>query len=590
MANDIGCPDESAFFSLVNPTLSPSFLNPDYDPSFWDSWDKGPYTIHFYYDGSPVEFGKWYFPGSMVIESVDGFEPGTATFIIWDVHPDHFNLPFLPIGQMKVKIGNRNGTDWFFTGRVQDIEFLHFNRRTDGSENRRFKITCLDLKIDFKRWLITETYTDATTYSIIKDIVKHHTPFDDSLIDPTKGYTLKGYKINWRYAADAIQELLDLEINSTIGLNPDTLQVTVDTLDSPTFNFLTVTEDNIYDYFLPHEFFIAPQSMTLRNRVVFWFTGAHAEGTVNVTNGNSHIIGVGTKWLSVLRKGGKITLDGDTTQYSIADILSDTDILVSPAIERSTVSGITYSAYGYRDFIIVDDTENIATLAAILDESFERAGVFEVKMPERTGALTRDQARALGQAYVNRMVSNLIVRGQAKSKNYKINTPGLQAGWSMTVNLPISRNISATIKIAKLIMEDKTGGNINRILNNMKSYWDGLRIDPIHNLTFDFTDRRLLTEAVLERTLQDIREVQITDDSIVYAAKLLNENLYLSDCFGIVPSVGPNGIDTPEEELTLTDYFDATEVDPSVEYYAAPVGPGQTEAYTTSTTTISFCS
>lgn len=562
---------------LVDPTLDPNFLNKLYDSTFYDDWDLGPYSIEFYYQGSAVEFGKWYFPGTMVIESINGFEPASASFEIWDVHPNHFNLPFLPIGQMVVMIWNRNKTECYYRGRVQDVQIVRINRRTDGTQNRRFKVSCLDLKIDFKRWLVTESYTNTTTYAIMKDLVKNWTPFDESLIDATKGFVLTEYKIQLRYPAEVIQELLDLEVSSTISLDPETLKVTIDEVTAPTVNFLTVTEANFADYFLPNEFNVSPQSLILRNRVIFWFNGAYTTGTVACTNGGRTLIGTGTSWKSVVRSNdGKILLEGDATTYSIDLINSNTDILLTSTVNRTTATGLSYSAFGYRDCVVVDDSSSIATLAAILGESFEKAGVFEVKMPERSGPMNREQARVFAQAYVNRMVSNIILRGKAKTKNYKVNTANIRGGWTITVDL---EDITGTIVLQKQTLTDKHGGAVDRISDPFKGWYDGIRYDPIHDMDWDFTDRRLLQDAVMERTLQDIREVQIADDSILQAIRTARELILIGDCADVVYGVGPNGIDSPEETLTIEETCTFQYVTPGGSFYASPVSGGQTPGY-----------
>lgn len=580
----------SEYLESLNPLVNPaSLVNDQYDSTYYDDWNRGPYTINFYLAGVATDFSKWYKPGTMMIESVDGFEAGMCSFEIWDVHPDHFNLPFRFAANMEIKIGNQNGTDWFFRGRVQDVIPLHYNRRTDGTESRKFKVVCLDMKVDFKRWLVRETFEDMTTYAIIKQIVRDYTPFDESLIDETQGFKLTSYNVAERFPADVIQELLDLEVTTTITLDPDTLQVKLGNVQDPDFNFLTVTDTDInaesyvYNYFLPEDFALSSQNLILRNRVVFWFNGSYSTGTIAVSNGGRTVIGTGTKWKNLVRKGGKFDIEGDTALYTVEDVNSNTDIRLTQVVNRTTATGITYRAHSYRDRIIVDDVNSIATMAAILGESFERAGVFEVKMPERSGPMTRQQARSLAQAYVNRMIQNLIMRGQARSKNYKINVPGLQAGWTITFELELTRNFNAVVKVQKLTMLDKNGGNVDRTLDPLKGWYDGSRIDPIHELIFEFTDRRLLRDAVIERLLQDVREVQMNDDEIVELVGSARELMLVADCVHLAPKHGPNAEDpnsTGPEECEVSDEADVTTVDPSLGYvYMAPAGVGHSEGY-----------
>lgn len=590
--------DINNILGIINPITSENFLNPNYDASLFDDWDKGPYTINFYYDGTPYDFGKFYVPKTMVIRDVFGFESGDASFEIWDYGVESFNMPFYIPGQMEVHIGNQNGTEWFHVGRVQDVQPMHINRRPDGTENRRLKISTMDLKIDFKRWLYSETYTGVTTYGVIKDAIANHSPFDASEIDGALGLQLSSYRVNEKYASEVIQEMLDLEITTTFYLDPITRKVYLGELTDPAFNFLTVEEsassaNYVYNYFNIRDFFISRQTQILRNRVVFWFTGAYNEGTVAVTNGGRTMIGTGTSFLNNVRKSARIRIEGDDGEYSAQDVLSDTDILLASAVERTTASGLSYSASGYRDRVIVDDSDSIATMAAVLDENFSLAGVFEVKMPERPNALTREQARILAQAYVNRMTSNAILRGQAVTENTKVKTAGIKPGWSITFNLPTSRQLQATVVVQELLLEDKSSATLLRS-DDPTRWWytnatDG-RIDPHHKMTFSFTDRRLLQDQVIERTLQDIRDVQITDDEIIEAIASARELIAVSDCVGVVGNIGPNGSDSDVEEIELEDEATSEEITPGGAYYTSPTSGGQTPAYCLDSTHYAFAS
>jgi len=401
------------------------------------------------------------------------------------------------------------------------------------------------------------------------------------------GLVLSSYRVNQKYASEVVQEMLDLEITTTFYLDPVTKKVYLGELTDPAFNFLTVEEsvsspNYVYNYFNIRDFFISPQTQILRNRVVFWFTGAYNEGTLAVTNGVKTVIGTGTKFLSNVKNGGKLTVEGDTGEYNVNDVLLDTDILLSEGINRTTASGLSYSISGYRDRIIVDSSDSIATMAAVLNESFANAGVFEVKMPERPNPLTRDQARILAQAYVNRMTSNLILRGQAVTENTKVKTEGLKPGWTITFNLPTSRQIQATVVVQELILEDKSSAHMIRNDDPTRVWYtnavDG-RIDPHHKITFGFTDRRLLQDQVIEKTLQDIRDVQITDDEIVEAVASARELIALSDCVGVVTNIGPNGADSDEEEIELEDEAEANSITPGGAYYTSPTSMGQNPAY-----------
>lgn len=590
--------DESiaALLALLNPTSAPNFYNQSYDPSRFADRPKGPYTFEIYYNGGPTpgwyDFSYFYKPKSARIRDVFGFEPGGISIQLWDADVDFFNLPFFPISQMKYRVRNYNSTDTFQIGRIQTNPTQSITRRADGTETRIITINGLDLKGDFKRYGISERYVNATTYSVMKDVIQNHTPFDASEIDGTKGYKLTEYRIVEKTPAEVIQELLNLEINATFFLDPDTLKVYIREKSDPLFNVLKITDgggnnslSNVYDYFDIRDFFVNLLPQVLRNRVKFWFQGLYKDGTVACTAGGNHAIGTGTKFKTFIKPGGKFKIEGQTAEYTVNDVINDTDFTFSPNYAGSTSSGLSYSVYGFQDYVIVDDSASIATMAEILgDEGLgEQSGVFEVKMPQTQNYFTKAQARIKAQAYVNRMSQSLILEGSASTYNFKLHTAGLRAGCSMDVDLQVTRGINGTVIFQEIIWEE-IGGLLDRTDTNPdKAYiYDGIRIDPVHKITFNFLDRRLLQENVTESIMQDIRDVRIVDDSIIELVKILQEKILIGDCVGIVPHK------TVNETVEITDGANTYTVNPAGSYYTSPVGLGQTPAYTLSTTTYGF--
>lgn len=591
MPNYFDCPNIQDFLSVINPAQAQNFFNENYSEDRISGLDQGAYIVEIEAQGVWYDFSPFLANETMKTEDVYGFEIGEGYFELWDFL-DVFSWRFMPLKGMKIRIKNYNDANTEYIGRIKGLSFKARNRRADGTERRRVGISMVDLKIDFLRFVFSETYPDGTTtYAVMKDAIENHTPFSATNIDAAKGFQLEGYKVNKRYAGDVIQEMLDLEVTSTIWVDQENLEVYVEEKHLGDAVVFEINRDN-YDQVLNiREFDVSPEERILRNRVHFWFNGFYNTGTVAVTNGGTTIIGTGTKFLTSIKKGGKVTLEGDTTEYTIVDVFNNTDFAVSPAVVRGTDTGLTYAASGFRDYIVLDDGENIGTMAAILNESFQDAGVWEVVLPEKPNPLTREQARQVVRAYLNRLVSNLILKGFLKTENYKLNASNFRAGQVIYINLPVIRGIQVYAVMQKITRQHKKG-ILDRVSDGSKSWYDGVNVDAIQQLTIDFTDRRLYSEKVLEKVLQRQTEVQIIESEVVEAIKAAREYVYLDDCAGVVYGIGPN--DGPAgdgaEEITLSDTASYSEVNPSGSYYTAPVSGGQNEAYCLASGKIAFVS
>jgi len=71
-------------------------------------------------------------------------------------------------------------------------------------------------------------------------------------------------------------------------------------------------------------------------------SSAYSVGTISVTKGSASITGAGTAWLSNLTTSHKIKIDG--LPYSIAQIISDTQIILTSKYFGSTTGGLAYTA------------------------------------------------------------------------------------------------------------------------------------------------------------------------------------------------------------------------------------------------------
>ena len=548
---------------------SDGFINDDYDSTYYSTWGRGAYTIRFHYDDTFEDFSKLYSNKSMAMEFFTNFEPGFAEFELWDSHPEHFNWPINPMYNQKVSILNRDGSFTFLTGRVGNMTPTRYNRRPDGSFNRKVKFRIDDLKVDFKRAYVTEIYpSGTTTYQVIFDIIENWTPFDGSNIDTSKGFVLDGYVINAEPADAAIQELLDFEITASIYLDQETMEIFVNEKDDPQIKIMTLTDSNFDSYVRPNNLIIEPLDVIKRNRGKFAFTALYAQGTVNVSDGSVDVIGVGTQFLTNVKSGAVFSLSGETAQYTVSDVLSDTNLRLSGAYVNTAepvITGASYSVSGYLDYVIVDDAESIGTLAVVLGEFGQDAGVFPIKIPERKNPMTREQAISYVEGYVRKMSGLIYAKGKLIVENESFPFY-IREGQSFGLDLPQTMNVVYTAITNSLRLEH-TGAMTRRDANM-----------PHHNMVLDITDRRLFMHSGIERLFQRAADISVTDSDSVQLIKSYIEFMAVHDCVGVDKDKGPHDLEggsgAEEVEVVELDKGYRTVVNEGP-YYFSPTEPGQ---------------
>ena len=572
-----------------------SFINENYDASYYDDWDDGIYSIEFFFDGVQFEnFGKFYNNGKvgskMTIESFTNFEPGYAEFEIWDVHPTQYNLPFRIIYNQKVRIRSRDLSETYIVGRVSMIDPIHKSGR-EGSltENRRIKIRIDDFKIEFSRDTFDETYPiGVTSYAIMKDVIENRTPFDGSEIDASKGFVLDGYIVQDRTPSDVLKEMLDLELDASLIFDPEFEKVYIDQRDSLTIKAMELDEQNKYEYVLSDGIKVNPMVGVLRNRVKMPFVSLYASGLVSVSNGSNQLIGVGTQFNSFIQTGAEIRIKGNTGVYTAQEIRSDTNVVISPSFksddgEPTVLNNVEYSASGFLDYVIVDDVGSVATMAEVLGENpsnHPNPGVFSLTIPPRRNPVTREQAYAFADAYVKKMTGQTYSTGTITTDNEKFPFK-VREGSSIGINLPESRGLVFDAPVNGLRLQH-TGAATRRNPDL-----------PHHNMVMSVTDRRLFVHNGLERLFQQASDIAISDSQTVNLLKVFVDVVGISDCNGIDKDLGPHDLEggSGAEEF-FVDQGDVgfLEVQNNGPYYWPSAPMGGEDFFWLSATTISFWS
>lgn len=519
----------------LNPADPFSILNPNFTP---DTGNLPGISILIFINTTSYQFNQYYHNASLVIEENRGFERGSAKFTIVDSDPSKFNLPFVPLIDMRIEIWNRSENDLLFTGRIAEVEATMFgNRRCDGTEVLQFDINCTDLKVDFERVLVAERYQNVTTGFIARDVIRRFTFFDESEIDPTQGGVVTDLRFNNEYVASVLQTILQLEPTWTFWFDYTNNKVYIGETSNTQNTILNVTESNVYNYFgayKPIPFALTPDNSVVRNRVYFWYNSKYAEGTVSITEGDVIVSGQNTLWLSYVLEGASIRFNGEPAEYSIQQVLSDTELRISspwqsviPNYTPSPVilTTVPYEIIGSETVAIVEDPVSIAYMAQMNNEVGHNAGVYEYKVPNDGTPYTREQAFQIANSHLLRFIDPAI-SGKASSDNDRLPFRNLHAGQVIAFNLPTSRKVIADVVIQQLTKKD-TGALLPRVDTDPGED----RIDPFLEYSFDFKDRIFDIRNQIKRLGIDIRRTTFGDNTIIQDALSFGEAIYVSACF-----------------------------------------------------------
>jgi len=551
--------------ALLAALVSPSALTNFFNPLFVEPTSPlSAFTIEIYVDGVAYNFSRQYRPKSMRIEDNFGFERGKCVFEIWD--DDATSLPFIPRPEMKVEIWNQNKTgEPFFKGKiVQPVPTTIVRRDTiplDYTEHKVIKITCTDLTFELSRKLIGENYEGFTSYAIVNDVVRRFTNLTP-VIDVLKGITHDSFRVNQQTPAQVIQRILDIELDATVRIDPDTNEIFFGAKVDVTNVVLSLTDENYVNYFNPKTFQINTDSRALRNRVKFFYNKKYSVGKCNVAANSVTVFANLTGppvnppplWTQHIKAPAEFRIPGATGNavYTVNRVNSDTEITLTSEYKEGLQTNVDYVVGGSRGFVTVSDNTSIFAMAEILGETGQCAGLFEYMVPEDPNFYTEDEAIQICKAHLLRFSSAYLYQGKAQTTNMSpvygqatgMDNIALRAGQTITMSLPVSRGIIGDIVIQQIVWKD-TGATI------VRSDFDptDTRIDPLFKMDLDFTDRIFASRNALKRLQQDVRKLKVDDDDIISIDALINELLFIEDCMHVVE---PIVVDVEELQISTT--------------------------------------
>lgn len=573
-----------------NPFDPDSILNPNYiarncpDPAI---------SIKIRLGDTWYQFNKFYNPPSLEIEENRGFERGKATFRITDSDKYQFNLPFLPLIDLEIEIWNLTENDLFFAGRIAEVEPRSITRRCDGTEVIYFDITCTDKTIDFERIIVSERYENVTTGFIVKDVVKRFTLFDDSDIDPLIGQTVVDYRVNLKYPAQIIQEILQLEPTWTFWVDLQTNRPQIGETSATYNTIINATEPNVYTIFDLPTLMLSADNSIVKNSVLFIYNQAYRIGTCSIATGDTILFGQGTNWLDFVTEGAEIRINNDDAVYTVERVISDLEIRLGSAYQEDPVTAVPYEISGIKSAIQIEDQASIERMALLNNETGPLAGRYEMVAPQDDGNYTREEAALIANSYLIRYTEPLIT-GRATSDNSKISLRSLHAGQVINFNLPVSRSVIADVVIQRLVKKD-TGAMLCRIDTTPGED----RIDPLFRYDFDFKDRIFDARNQIKKLLADVRRLRVAGTDEIFLNKIVAERLFVDDCVELVEPIGGSCellinslvsfVDplTLQNELEISDSITLTSP-PSGPYYTTPTA--RQAGYCIGANNFGFCS
>ena len=513
----------------TDPSVS---LNPDYvdDPNC----PEAAFSIRIWIGDVSYQFNKFYWSKTMSIEENRGFERGNAKFTICDFDPDNPCLPFVPGLEQRITISNYTEDDIYFEGKITEVKPEHIVRRDCGTEVLKYHITCSDIRTELERILIAESYENVTTGFIIRDVIRRFTPLDHTEIDPLIGTVVKDFRVNQRYPSQVIQRILDIQTAWTFWIDQETGKAYVgDILESINQTGLYIDEDNVYSIFDKGSFYLAPDTRALRNKVRFFYNRRYTGGLASATTGSVNVLGFETDWTDKM-SGGKFRFANNNAEYTVSAVLSTTSLRLSSEFQEPIITTQPYELSGMRAFVEIGDHNSIMCQAELRNENalttgdFKYYGEYQAIVSEDNNSYTVEEARDIAKSYLLDF-SEPMLRGNADTNNVKLTLPGLRAGQSFRVDLPISRNIKADIIIQRIVRKD-LGGVICRADIDPTD----TRIDPIMSIDLDLDDRIFDERNQIKRLMADVRRVVTVDTEEVEVGTIIAERIISQTCLSLI--------------------------------------------------------
>lgn len=563
----MGCED------LTYDDLAPSLINPNTNPdnirnlNYVQPDDLGTYQIRpfAYLAAYEFDYGFHYVHNSLRIVDNFGFEVSTLSVDIESTEYPYANLPMkgMPIYGLKWIVYNEDKSRVLFSGRGIDASRTGtLTQRPDGTDVYFFNLELQDFAtFQFKRKKVKEIYENVTSHFLIVDACKKYAPsIDVSSIDTSKGDNIVYWKINGDRLYEVINKILSDE-GLTVRFNHEDESIEILEIGSGSAVIMSIDDSTLYDVFDKKTFNITRNNPTLSNVGEYHYNRKIAL-KVNVTN-SSPAVAVNVtfnpevKLTKFVTNNGvnqsRIKISTSDQDYSIIEILNDTDFRISPDFDGATNSSGVEATILTRGQLIQYNNENVETMAAILGEEGEYlAGEFHGDI-KKEDPMFEQEARDFLDAYLAAM-SNYRVRGGKAETISFIDMGGLnipRSGDSIKFSIPTSWGIDEEVIIRQVVIEqNRDAGGINPDSD----------VDSLLKYSFSFYDRIAIIENQLERLYRDSVETVTTNDDVMLTLIYQNENLILNDCVDVI---APNEVD---EILELGDEIEIFELDTTTDW------------------------
>lgn len=530
--------DVDAIFA--NPALDPNFLTPGYTVP--TDLPESSLSIEIYYDGTPYEF-TWY----VIPQSVKFFgRYGEVSLFQFDIvtgSKTQREVPFIPVPWMLIDIQNIDKTKRYFKGYTRHRKPVFVSRNdTTYAEKQIITIYCANLYSDLERKKdIVTTYKDSdipglTTRYILRDIIRRYcTALDYTQIDPALGVPVTQFPIQNESPAEVLQRILDLEQTTTFRIDNDTSSLLIADKGSSQFmNPITITDENLYDYFTT-DFDIEKDYDYIKNVVVFDFDERLTDGTVNVADGSDIVVGYtgDENWYNKDFKDAKFKLAIDTKYYSISENNSDAttntlEVILSNAFEdpdgTPTRTDQEYEIIGQRNRIVVRNVESINAMRSLIGGTGEFTDVIG---GENRNALSFDEALNVAYSYLQYFAYPL-TSGQGTTSNtrFPLDT-WFNGGDTLNFNLPNSKQFTGIIVVQQA---DAT------LIPGVRVVTDGAGNRtryPIWEWSLDFTHNLLSIENQIKKLMMQGRKVTIVGDESTLTQIGLAEPIVFKNCMKV---------------------------------------------------------
>lgn len=556
------------YSALNNPATQANFLNPDYGDPAGPPGGEGSefdvpscWSILIYYQDQPYEF-CWFQGGDTPLQIVKTFgQKGTATFelhdyLVSDLLGDKLTrvpaksiMPFIPVEEQRMQI-LVEGRVWF-DGYIRDIIQTPLAIRADNTEASRYVVSCVDLYAELEFKQVLKTYENKTLGFILRDVIWRYTNLDPSEIDPALGFTVSSYPINEKTPAQVLTHITELT-ETTYWIEPGTRKIRLLPKDDGGAAYpITITDDNVYNWFERDTFSIRRDGDMVKNRIKFWFSERYTAGTVNVATGSNIVAAFGvtplTEW-DDLPAGLQFKLANSEAIYNVEKNNSAgavQELRLSSPFAEGDATDQAYELRGNRRPIVLADWQSIGQRATIRGGD----GIVDYTVSEDQNFFTPTEARRFAQALL--ALSRPLAKGQATTFTDAWTFEPLEAGMIMPFDLPLSKRFIGNVVVQSVTITELGG------------YANPTGTKPYCQIDFGFTATLSQTQTQMRKMMQDLRKVKVSESDVeLIDVVQLPETLAMKDCIHSTVPVPLN------EFLTLMDDIGSRIVSERALYYS----------------------